>query len=625
MSTPSHLSTKIDADDISLAGILDRQKFTIDYFQREYRWEEKHMAQLLDDLSTAFLANYSVDHERHDVESYNGYYMGPVVMSNKDGQLSIIDGQQRLTSLTLLLIYLHNRQKNLDAAEPVDTLIFSEKYGKKTYNMQVPEREACLDALYNTGIYEYDGDDESVNNLVERYENIEASLAEEIDDAALPFFVSWLKERLVFVKIVTYSEENAYTIFETMNDRGLNLTPTEMLKGYLLSKVKDPMRKNQLNAEWKKRITELHEWSDDEDLEFFKAWFRAKFADTIRPGKKGASNEDFEKIGTTFHTWLKDKHTRLGLEKEKDFVDFVENKVDFYSRLYIKANNFQYVENKTGLERLYNLGWLRVAESLSMPLLLAPIVEKDRDEIQNVKLQLVAHYLECLMVYRSVNQRTTGQSSLRYTIFSLVKELRDKSVRQITTILKKRVLEIEEGLEGIEFFSLNQQNKKFVRYFLARITQYIENACGLHTTIDHYLSYSTETGTKPVEIEHIWADNFTRHKDEFDQKTDFQFYRNTLGGLILLPRGTNQSFNKDTYEKKLPHYLKQNLLAQSLHPDCYQKNPNFTKTYRALKLAFKPHTEFKKADLEERTALYRSIAEKIWSVDVFDEIAAGVD
>jgi hypothetical protein len=89
----------------------------------------------------------------------------------------------------------------------------------------------------------------------------------------------------------------------------------------------------------------------------------------------------------------------------------------------------------------------------------------------------------------------------------------------------------------------------------------------------------------------------------------------------LLPKGTNQSFNKDPYSKKLPHYLKQNLLAQSLHPECYVKNPNFTKWYQQADLNFQPHTEFKKDDLEERTSLYEEIAERIWNSDVFDEIA----
>ena len=66
--------------------------------------------------------------------------------------------------------------------------------------------------------------------------------SEELKYDKLPLFIEWLKEKVVFVEILAFSDENAYTIFETMNDRGLNLTPTEMLKGYLLTHLKDPVK-----------------------------------------------------------------------------------------------------------------------------------------------------------------------------------------------------------------------------------------------------------------------------------------------------------------------------------------------------------------------------------------------
>ena len=610
-------NNKIDANDVSLLSLLDHQKFTIDYFQREYRWERKHIEQLIDDLTSSFINNYDEAHEREEVEEYNCYYMGPVVISSKDGKLSIIDGQQRITSLTLLLIYLNNLQKTADIKETVATLIYSEKHGKKSYNMQVEERQKCFDALFNTGQYDISDEDESVENLVNRYSDIAELYPDELKNKALPYFISWLKENIIFVKIVTYSEENAYTIFETMNDRGLNLTPSEMLKGYLLSKMKDQKVKIKLNMYWKKQTSELHDWSAIEDLEFFKAWLRAKYADTIRPGKKGSSNEDFEKIGTTFHTWVKDKVKLLCLDKEKQYIEFVDDKFKFYSNLYIKILNAQSTKCK-GLESVYFIDWFGIARSLSYPLLMASIKEEDDEIIQNKKLQLVAHFIEYFSVVRSINQRTLGQSSLRYTIYSLVKEIRDKSVDRLTVILKRKVNAFEETFDGMNSFNMNQQNKRFVRFFLARITNYIENECGINSDIDDYMSDDVK---KPAQIEHIWAEIYDQHTNEFDQKTDFQFYRNSLGDLILLPKGTNQSFNKDPYTVKLPHYLKQNLLAQSLHKDCYIKNPNFIKWYKDNKLSFKPHDKYEKKDIEEREILYKEIANQIWSADSFDKLA----
>jgi hypothetical protein len=59
------------------------------------------------------------------------------------------------------------------------------------------------------------------------------------------------------VEIVAYSDENAYTIFETMNDRGLNLTPSEMLKGFLLSRFHQGDKRQKANELWKKAMMDL--------------------------------------------------------------------------------------------------------------------------------------------------------------------------------------------------------------------------------------------------------------------------------------------------------------------------------------------------------------------------------
>ncbi|MDO9334614.1 MAG: DUF262 domain-containing protein, partial [Dehalococcoidales bacterium] len=97
---------KIDADDRNVFQVLNECKYTVDYFQREYSWERKHIEQLVTDLTTTFLDVYTAGDPRSAVEHYNNYYLGPFVVSMKDGMKSIIDGQQRLTSLTLFLIYL---------------------------------------------------------------------------------------------------------------------------------------------------------------------------------------------------------------------------------------------------------------------------------------------------------------------------------------------------------------------------------------------------------------------------------------------------------------------------------------------------------------------------------------
>jgi len=100
----------IRAEDKTVRDVLDSVKYTIDFFQREYKWERKHVEQLIDDLTTKFVANYKQTHQRKEVRNYERYYLGPIVLSNKGNGNSIIDGQQRLTTLTLLMIYLNHLQ-----------------------------------------------------------------------------------------------------------------------------------------------------------------------------------------------------------------------------------------------------------------------------------------------------------------------------------------------------------------------------------------------------------------------------------------------------------------------------------------------------------------------------------
>ncbi|MGC8546031.1 MAG: DUF262 domain-containing protein, partial [Athalassotoga sp.] len=75
-----------------------------------------------------------------------------------------------------------------------------------------------------------------------------------------------------------------------------------------------------------------------------------------------------------------------------------------------------------------------------------------------------------------------------------------------------------------------------------------------------------------------------------------------------------------TYEEKLPHYFGQNLLAKSLHPNCYNHNPDFLRFKGESGLPFKAHPQFKKKDLSERQELYRLIAEQIWSPERIKEV-----
>jgi len=390
---------------------------------------------------------------------------------------------------------------------------------------------------------------------------------------------------MLFLLIIAYSDENAYTIFETMNDRGLNLTPAEMLKGYLLSRLDRDEKRKKTNDVWKASMQKLHAYDKGEDLKFFQAWFRSQYADTIRQGRAGSQNEDFEKIGTRFHSWFRDNLKKINLD---------ENSSDDF---------------ETFLAHIYYISKWGIANTLSYPLMLAPLNSNDSPETVNQKMVLVAKYIEVFVVKRSVNFRKFSASSIRYTMYSLVKEIRGKSLEELKIILEEKLNEMDETWEGVKNYRLHGQNANFTKFFLSRLTGYVEEMSGKQSDFKTFFAPSKG---KAFEIEHIWANKFDRHRDEFEQERDFEDWRNNIGAMVLLPNGTNQSFGGDHYAEKRAHYVKENLLAASLVESCYEKNPNFTKAMAELGLNFQAHPEFKKSDIQARQEIMQSLAELVF-------------
>lgn len=592
--------------------LLNGTKYTIDYFQREYKWQPKNIVELIEDLSEKFFSFYDKSHEWHQVEGYGHYFLGSIVISRKQGKNFIVDGQQRLTSITLLLMYLYHLQMNRQDKVSVEELIFSEKFGQKSFNLDIPERTPCMDALFKDKYYDMADQPESIANIVGRYKDIEENFPEDLENEALPYFIEWLKYNVDLVEIAAYSDEDAYTIFETMNDRGLSLSPTDMLKGYLLSYISEPQQRELAHSVWKKQILALLDVGKEQETDFFKTWLRAKYADSIRERKKGAINRDFEKIGTVFHKWVRDESERIGLISSRDYSNFITQDLAFFSKQYVRlqqaANQFT-----PGLEDVYHNACHNF--TLQFPLILSPLCPNDSADVIDQKIRLIAGFIDIFIARRIWNFRTLGYSSIVYTMFNMMREIRQKPVSELVNILHQKLQDTTENFTSTDF-RMHQQNRRQVHLILARITYHIEQESGVASNFPDYISREIK---KPFEIEHIWANRFERHHDEFGHIEDFLRYRNRIGGLLLLPRGFNQSLGDDTYETKVNAYFGQNLLAKTLNEQCYQNNPSFLAYCQQSELPFRSHSQFKMADLDTRQELYRRICEEIWSPKRFDK------
>jgi len=291
------MTRKIDGKAKTIRELLDSCKYKIDFYQREYAWQEKQVQELVDDLSGKFFDFYSDDHERYEVEKYGHYFLGSIVISHKNGHRYIVDGQQRLTTLTLFLMMLKHLTDEIEYDQDITKLIYSIKYGTKSFNIDVDERNDIMKKILDKEFVEPQGENESVDNIIARYNNLVEFFPAELKGRAFPFFMDWFLENVHLVEIEAYSDEDAYTIFETMNDRGLSLSLSEMLKGYILANIRVEAEQRQVNDVWKEDILALKETGKEYDLAFFRNWLRAQYADSIRPGSKGAENKDYERIG----------------------------------------------------------------------------------------------------------------------------------------------------------------------------------------------------------------------------------------------------------------------------------------------------------------------------------------
>ena len=604
---------KIDGSPKSLKQLLLNTKYSIHYYQREYMWQRKHIEELIDDLTSEFLDYYHPGDDRRAVQDYGAYFMGSIVLAGREN--AIIDGQQRFSSLTLLLMYLNNRLRTLGQSySMIEQMIFSEAFGTKSFNINVEDRYDCMNAIFNDKPFDITDFGESVKNLYSRYADIiDLFPTDDITDDMLLHFCDWLAEKVFFIEIVATTEQDAHKVFVTMNDRGLSLTSTEMLKGYLLSEIKDDTSREKLNDLWKDKVLELKKDDDKGDETFIKAWLRAQYAETIRDTKAGAVNKDFDIIGGSFHKWVRDEREKLGLRTAADYEQFIR-KFAKYADVYMKLRAAEGTFTEEMKYVFYNA---QVNFTLQAQLLLAPICFEDTWPVITEKMNLVARYVDLLIVSRVTNYRSVDYSTIKNYVFHVTKDIRRCSIPD----LKARLMQQYQNLAydpaaALADLRLNSFTRKYIKNMLARITGFIEEQTGVASNYCNYMGTQTRN---PFEIEHIITDHYEWFSSEYVDQDDFRRWRNSIGGLLLLHKSINASLNDSRYDYKLSKYCSNegNIYSESLGALAYQNNPRFIKFVNDNSLPFKPYGTFGKAEITERIRLLVKLVDMIWNSEMF--------
>ena len=233
---------KIEGKEVLVGDVLgDKYAFEIPAYQRPYSWEEEHAGALLDDLLDALK-------DDEEVSEMTPYFLGSIVLIKEGNrpESDIIDGQQRLTTLTLLI-----RALQLHADKPTAATLggfimeqASDIMGtKERFRLKVRARERAYfedtlirpdgpDVLLNSPKADTQVKEQMRTNLLKLYTELE-----KISKIRRKKLAAFIMQRTYLIIVSTPDIDSAFRIFSVMNDRGKSLTAADILKADIIGKV----------------------------------------------------------------------------------------------------------------------------------------------------------------------------------------------------------------------------------------------------------------------------------------------------------------------------------------------------------------------------------------------------
>jgi len=599
-------AVQIGANVRSLRRLFTDTNYLIDNYQREYAWSQDDVQILIDDLWEGF--------EGQNGRPAETFFLGPFVYVQQD-QASrwLVDGQQRFTTLHLILLHLHLIAQQCDEPDTAAKL-FNLVYGYTRHNrprrfrIDINERRPALEALRDGKQFTITGKTLSVRNLWQRGEQIRGLLEERIDSENCARFVDWILDQVVMVAIQAPDRPSGYRIFESMNDRGARLTPVDLLKSHLMSKVGDAEDEaTELNDKWRTMLANLTAaGNDDPDTPriFLKAVLLAHWA---KPG-----TADARTIDTALHLWVKENPTLIGLDLHAGYFRFMDTLIKLANHYAMFLRATRSVDHKNGAQSIY----FNHANGLNnqMALLLAAVQPRDSVAEARSKASLAANFLDLMFVAQALADEPTDARQFQDLINDLIPQLRQaQTMAEVASVLTRQLPD-NDPFAGVPVFGMRGTNYRQVKYLLARLTAYVESGCKVDLGAEHYLD-----SPYPWQVEHVFANHPERYSAEIPDPDTFRSLRARLGVLLLLPSPDNASFNDAPYDEKISYYSRHNRLAAILDPNSQRRNPsvrNFvTKNdLGSLFHSFGDHPEMTDV-VDSRGLLYQELCRQVWSAE----------
>jgi uncharacterized protein with ParB-like and HNH nuclease domain len=610
----------VQPDKQNIDKIFSNTTYYIDFYQRQYKWSNEPVKRLLEDIFYKFNGEYIKYKEislpiEQTINKYAWYYLSTYVTNTVNGKLYVVDGQQRLTTLTLMLIKLKHLAVGLNSK--LEGWIGQKIVGLSGYKtdfwMNHEVHKQAMQALYDGQMQSEIKTDSGLTaqNMINNYSVISTRLENELTDLhRFESFVFYFMHRLVLINL-NVEQTDVPMVFEVINDRGVRLKPYEILKGKLLGQIsKEELDGLKLNELWEQQVSNINKLKEDEIDQFFIYYLKAKYADTIGEGRK--YDRDYHRVIFSENK-LKLDHNPQEVKK------YLQNDFIYFTNLYLKVLSYH---RDDSLNNGYAHVYYNNLTEMDMQFLLILSCCKLNDTEEETKIRTISYEIDRLFTLLHL-QRSYDSNDFAVAIYKLSAAIREKDITELRPVFDRTLLELLSNARGIPApqplsYGLFKEtgielDKRFKRYFFARIEKFIAENTNLKLKYTLY-DLVQNTGIKNgFHIEHILAENKENFELFANDEEKFKSERNRLGGLLLLKGKDNISSNNETYKKKLKSYANTLYWNETLREDSYKSKLDFTEMMKKYKLNFRPMNEFGPDELEERHKLLYDMVKYIWA------------
>ena len=535
---------KITPTSLSISQLLstESEQFTIPAYQRRYSWQDKQVKELFDDIN--------------HLEGGDTHLLGSIVCLTGDhgagiNTLELVDGQQRTTTIMLFLDAIEDRLRaegNDEDAQSISKLVNSKDYtGTKSKKLQLGD----LDNKDFTRVVDGEELDEVVNNNLLKARKLIGSLIDKLEADEFNQFRYKFVNQSYIIRLDVAQAKDAFKLFETINNRGLSLSPTDIIKNFLLgnASIIGAETLESVKEDWTKIVLSL----DGIDMDNF---FRQYMA-----GQTGQKVTQTRLIDTFKTYYAQNIEEGESLREYEEFVEVVEDAdsirkqglKSFAKTLRVAADIYRQIQTSDFDDdeinrRLINLKKIRSVASYTFILNLM-----QRSNVSSKDVLEILRMLEIFMLRRNVAEYRTSELE---DIFVALTKLPDENIVGAT----KQVL--IENMPSDEEFESRLQKHVFKGQLEARAKYMLE-----------YLGYGTLSPTemvikshRAVELEHIMPQTIdtNKAKEELgdwvaylgDDVALHGEYLTKLGNMTMLGKKLNIVASNNPYTAKKVEYEK---------------------------------------------------------------------